>query len=103
MNSYRVYILRCVDDSFYTGVTNNIERRVFEHNANLISGCYTASRLPVTLVYTQEFSNIHDAIAFEKQVKRWSRAKKNALIKGNITELKLLAKSHGSSRLTMTS
>ena len=81
MNSYFVYILRCVDGSYYTGVTNDYQTRVWEHESGLHKTCYTYKRRPVELVYVSEFSEITQAIAFEKQVKGWSRKKKEALIK----------------------
>ncbi len=80
MYSYFVYILRCVDGSYYTGVTNNHHVRLFEHESGLHKTCYTYKRRPVELVFVAEFSEILQAIAFEKQVKGWSRKKKEALI-----------------------
>jgi putative endonuclease len=67
-------------------------------NSGLNETSYTASRLPVTLVYQKEFQNPNEAIAFEKQLKRWSRAKKEALIAGDIEKLKQLAKSKSNSK-----
>lgn len=81
LNNYTVYILKCSDDSYYTGVTNDIERRLHEHQSAKIKG-YTSSRLPVELVFTHHFDNVNHAIAFEKQIKGWRRAKKEALIDG---------------------
>lgn len=80
---YFVYIVECSDSSFYTGVTNNLERRIAEHNSGFIKG-YTNSRLPVNLVFSQRFLDINQAIKFEKQIKGWSRNKKKALIEGDI-------------------
>jgi putative endonuclease len=75
--------LRCADGSYYVGTTRKSpEERLGEHNAGLHSG-YTATRRPVTLVFIQHFETITDAIAAERQVKGWSRAKKEAVIKGN--------------------
>jgi len=82
MKDYFVYILKYSDDSYYTGVTNNLERRFNEHNSGLIRG-YTSSRLPVKMVYSQRFTDINDAIRFEKQLKGWNRKKKEALIEGD--------------------
>jgi len=82
-----VYIVKCKDDSYYTGVTNNAEKRVVEHNYGLNKKSYTYSRRPVKLVFSQEFSDPNEAIRFEKQVKGWSRAKKEALIEGNFKKL----------------
>ena len=89
---YHVYILKCNDESYYTGVTNNIERRLREHETQLNPDCYTASRLPIKLVFVQEFRYVDKAIAFEKQVKGWSRKKKEAIIHGEWNELVKLAK-----------
>jgi|SRR3989344_7372089 len=91
--SYFVYILRCSDKSYYTGVTNNIQKRVYEHSSGLIKG-YTFKRLPIQLVYFQEFLKIIDAISYEKQLKGWRRDKKEALIEGDIKRLKKLSKSY---------
>lgn len=77
-----VYILKCSDGSYYTGVTNNLERRFAEHQSGQHEG-YTYSRLPVELEFSQEISNPLEAIAVEKRIKKWSRAKKEALIKGD--------------------
>ncbi|MFP3541848.1 GIY-YIG nuclease family protein [Rhizobium sp. SIMBA_035] len=75
-----VYILRCRDGAYYTGLTKqNIEARLWEHNAGVYDG-YTAKRLPVELVFTETYDRIIDAIARERQIKGWSRRKKDALI-----------------------
>jgi len=79
MKDYFVYILKCADGSYYTGVTNNLEKRISEHQSGIIKG-YTSSRLPIKLVFSERFSDIIQAIHFEKQVKGWSRRKKEALI-----------------------
>jgi putative endonuclease len=89
---YYVYILRCADGTFYTGITNNIERRFREHQSGYNPDCYTFSRRPVELLYAVDFIDPQQAIDFEKQVKRWSRSKKQALIDGDWERLKLLAK-----------
>ena len=86
-----VYILRCVDGRYYVGSTRkSLEERVAEHNAAWFRG-YTAVRRPVTLVWSQEFDRITDAIAMERRVKGWSRAKKEALISGELETLRPLA------------
>jgi len=82
-----IYIVNCKDDSYYTGVTNNVERRIVEHDSGLDKKSYTYFRRPVKLVYSQEFSDPNEAIRFEKQVKGWSRAKKEALIECNFEKL----------------
>lgn len=91
MKDYFVYILRCSDASYYTGVTNNLDRRLEEHNSGLIKG-YTSKRLPVNLVFSERFSDINDAIRLEKQLKGWSRKKKEALIAGDFYSLVELSK-----------
>ncbi len=91
MKDYFVYILKCSDVSYYTGVTNNLERRLEEHNSGIIKG-YTSSRLPVKLVFSERFSDINDAIRLEKQLKGWSRKKKEALIEGDFYSLVELSK-----------
>ncbi len=89
--NYYFYILKCADSSYYTGVTNNIDRRVAEHiNGNDIR-CYTFSRRPLELVYSESFPEIDYAIRREKQIKGWSRKKKEALISGNYHKLPELA------------
>ncbi len=87
-----VYMLRCQDGRFYVGSTRgSLERRVSEHNAGSFGG-FTKSRRPVELVYSQEFDRVTDAIAAERQLKGWSRAKKEALIRGDYERLKVLAR-----------
>ena len=88
---YYVYILKCADGSYYTGVTNDIELRFKQHNSGVNQGSYTYSRRPVELVFLNEFKYIDQAIAFEKQVKGWSRKKKEAIIKKSWEELKVLS------------
>lgn len=91
MNAY-VYILRCADGSYYVGSTRtSLEQRVAQHNAGNFGG-YTARRRPVTLVFQQDFDRITDATAAERQLKGWTRAKKEALIRGDLAGLRLLAK-----------
>ncbi len=82
-----VYILECSDRSFYTGVTNDIDRRVDEHQSGENKEAYTYSRRPVKLVYSEFFIDPTDAINFEKQIKGWTRKKKIALIKGDFKAL----------------
>ena len=87
-----LYILKCGDGSYYTGSTNNLSLRLAQHQAG--EGCaYTRSRLPVELVYSQEFPSEHQAFLRERQVKGWSRAKKEALIHGDFEALVELSKS----------
>jgi putative endonuclease len=91
MKLYYVYILRCSDGSFYIGITNNVENRLGQHNAGYDHQAYTYTRRPVELVYSEVFKEVIQAIAWEKQIKKWSRAKKEALIDGKWTDLHLLA------------
>jgi len=91
MKNYYVYILKCSDGTYYTGVTNNINRRLAEHNSGAIPGSYTHSRRPLELMFHEEFNDINNAILLEKRIKGWSRKKKEALIEENFDELKRLS------------
>ena len=87
-----VYMVRCADGSYYIGKTqSSLEQRISQHNTGYFGG-YTATRRPVTLVFHQEFQQITDAIAAERQLKGWSRAKKEALIRGDYELLHTLAR-----------
>jgi predicted GIY-YIG superfamily endonuclease len=88
----RVYILRCADRSYYTGCTTNIDQRIYEHNAGVFPG-YTSSRRPVELVWLEEFGDTNQAIDVERQLKGWSRKKKEALMKGDFAMIHELAQS----------
>jgi putative endonuclease len=86
-----LYILRCSDGSFYIGITRSaLEIRVAQHNAGAFGG-YTATRRPVTLVFSQWFDRITDAIENERKLKKWNRAKKEAFIRGDLAELRALS------------
>lgn len=87
------YILLCVDGSFYTGSTNDLERRMKEHQAGEGAN-HTRKRLPVELVYWEEYPRIDLAYNREQQIKGWSREKKIALIEGRNKDLPELAKSY---------
>jgi predicted GIY-YIG superfamily endonuclease len=89
--SFWVYILRCADNSYYTGHTENLEKRMAQHQAGEIVG-YTATRLPVTLVFSEEFTTREEALTRERQVKGWSRRKKEALMRGDWAEVARLAR-----------
>jgi putative endonuclease len=81
MNQWLVYVLRCGDNSLYTGVTTDVERRVREHNQdNKLAASYTRSRRPVTLVYTELCSNRSEAQKREMEIKRLTRQQKEGLI-----------------------
>ena len=91
--SYYVYILKCSDGTYYTGVTNDPDRRLIEHQQGLHRNSYTFYRRPVKCMYVSElFTDPSQAIEWEKQVKNWSRKKKEALIAGKWELLPELAK-----------
>ena len=85
------YILRCADGSYYVGHTDDVEQRIAQHESGASSG-YTATRLPIQLVWFEGFPTREEAKAAEAQIKNWSRKKKEALIGGNIDELKQAAR-----------
>lgn len=90
-----VYVLRCADRSYYVGSTRKtLDERVGEHNSGVYRG-YTYMRRPVELVWSQDFPNAIDAIACERQLKGWSRAKKEALIRGDWKLVSALGKRRG--------
>jgi len=91
MNYFWVYMLRCSDGSYYVGHTDNIEGRISEHQLGKYSG-YTCKRLPFELVFCQQVMSRIEAIEFECKIKKWTRAKKEALIAGNWQSISLLAK-----------
>jgi len=82
MKTYWIYILKCSDGSYYTGSTSDIEKRISEHQQGTIKG-YTNNRRPVKLIFSDYFGDVYDAISAERQIKGWTRAKKEALIQGN--------------------
>jgi|SRR5690554_191569 len=88
-----MYILECSDGSYYTGSTIDLERRIKQHQ-NGEGSNHTKKRLPVRLLYTEEFSRIYDAFYREKQIQKWSRKKKEALINGELGTLVQLSKNY---------
>jgi putative endonuclease len=86
-----MYILRCADDSYYVGSTRNLEVRMHQHQSGL-GAVYTRNRLPVELAYAAEFRTIAEAFAAEKKVQNWSRAKREALIRGDFDALRAAAR-----------
>ena len=88
--SFWVYILRCADRSYYTGHTDNLEERIAKHQMGEIEG-YTSTRRPVKLLFSEEFSTRAGALAVERRIKGWSRKKKEALIRGDWSEVSRLA------------
>src|SRR3989442_1676337 len=87
--TFHVYILRCADGSYYVGHTDNLEKRISEHHRGEIPG-YTHTRRPVALVFAHELQTRVEALERERQLKGWSRAKKEALIKANWHRLQRL-------------
>jgi len=85
-----VYILECADGTFYTGSTGHLEIRLMQHK-NGVGANYTAKRLPVKLMYFEEFTTISEAFYKEKQIQGWSRKKKLALINNKLEELSKFA------------
>ncbi|MBL7159070.1 GIY-YIG nuclease family protein [Candidatus Microgenomates bacterium] len=81
--SYFFYILRCSDNSLYCGVTNNLDKRVKEHNSSSSRASkYTRSRRPVKLVYFEKFPDLKRAMQREVEIKKWTKIKKEALVSG---------------------
>ncbi|MFT7352174.1 MAG: putative endonuclease [Flavobacterium sp.] len=97
MKFYYVYILLCNDKSLYVGVTSNLERRLEEHNSGKYSNAYTFKRRPVELVYFQNFTEPTVAIFFEKQLKKWIKVKKQALIENNFEKIQEYAECRNAS------
>ena len=91
-----VYMLRCADGSFYVGSAtgNDLTLRIAQHEAGTFEG-YTSLRRPVTLVWSEFFDRITDAIAVERKIKGWSRKKKEALIAGDWSSIQRVAKRRG--------
>ena len=87
-----LYVVKCSDESLYVGTTRtSLEARIAEHNAGKFAG-YTNSRRPVELIFSEWFDRITDAIAAERKLKGWSRAKKLAFIRQDFEKLQALAK-----------
>ncbi len=89
---FHVYMLKCRDGSYYVGLArSDLEQRIREHEQGFYPG-YTHSRRPVSLVWSQEFLRLTDAIACERRIKGWRRVKKAALIREDFGALPMLAK-----------
>lgn len=95
--SFWVYILRCADDSYCTGHTDNLEERIAKHQSGEIEG-YTSTRLPVKLLFLEGFPTRDEALACEQQFKGWSRRKKEAMMRGDWAEVSRLARRYHPSR-----
>jgi predicted GIY-YIG superfamily endonuclease len=92
--AFYVYILWCSDGSYYTGHTDDLEARLAAHEKGTVPG-YTSRRRPVSLVFSDQFHSREDALGRERQIKGWSRAKKQALIENNWGQLVTLSQSKG--------
>ena len=92
-----VYILKCADGSYYTGSTNDLQRRLDEHRSGIFEG-YTSSRLPVELMWSADFPTEHEAFVCERQIKGWTRAKKEALIRGDFDAIHEIVKKERKAR-----
>lgn len=80
---YHLYLLRCADDTLYTGITTDLARRVAEHNTSQVGAKYTRARRPVVLVYSRRFRTRSNALREEARVKQLSRMEKLQLIQGD--------------------
>ncbi len=89
--SFWVYILKCRDGSYYTGHTDNLETRIAQHQNRAFPNCYTATRLPVDLMFSQSFTTREEALTAEQQIKGWSRKKKEAMMRGDWSEVSRLS------------
>jgi len=89
---YAIYILKCSDGSYYTGSTKELDARVLEHQNGTHPDAYTYRRRPVELVWSEIVENYHEAFQWEHQIKGWSRAKKEALIRGDIEGIHQIVK-----------
>jgi putative endonuclease len=96
MTAY-VYLLECADGSYYVGSTRSLELRLWQHQEGL-GADYTRRRRPVKLLWQQQFENVGEAFFWEKRIQGWSRAKREALIRGDYTALPGLAKKDFSKR-----
>ena len=79
---FQLYIVKCADGTYYTGVSTNLEQRIAQHERGYFGGSYTQKRLPVVFKFAQDFNNWDDAAAAEKRVSKWSQEKKEKLISG---------------------
>ena len=94
--AFYAYMLRCSDGHYYAGSTDDLECRIAQHQAGRDPGCYTFRRRPLVLAWSEHFSTRIEAKEAERQLKGWSRAKKEALIAGDWNALRLLARNRQS-------
>ncbi len=92
MQDFFIYILKCSDGSYYAGHTDDLEYRLSQHRTGTYPDGYTRNRLPVDLVFTERFSSRDEALDRERQIKGWSRKKKDALIRGDFVLLQSYSK-----------
>lgn len=98
-----LYIVKCNDGSYYTGITNNIEKRLIQHNKGVNTDSYTYSRRPVNLVFYELFTDYNLALEWETRIKKWSVKKKEALINSDWKRLVEEAKCKNETSHTNTS
>lgn len=91
MKTYSVYILGCTDDSFYIGITSNFDQRWIQHQQGHFKDCYTFSRRPLKIECFLQFTDVIQAILFEKKLKGWTRKKKIALINNDFNRIQMLS------------
>jgi putative endonuclease len=87
-----VYILRCADNSYYVGHSDDLEKRIAQHRRGTFPTCYTFNRRPIELVFSQDCQAREEALALERKLKGWSREKKAALIRNDWAEISRLAR-----------
>ena len=87
MNNFYIYILECADGSYYVGHTDDIEKRILEHKSGIASA-YTKDKLPVKVLYSENFASRTEAFNAERKLKSWSRFKKELLIKHGLARFK---------------
>lgn len=92
MNEFYVYIIKCNKGSYYTGHTDNLEKRMSEHLNGTVN-CWTTFKQPLSVVYVEQFGTRSEALEMERRIKKWSRAKKEALMSNDWQRLKELSKS----------
>jgi len=91
-NMFYLYLIECNDNTYYIGVTNDLSRRLIEHQDGLSLNSYTHNRRPIKLKYYLEFDKMSEAIFYEKRLKKWSKAKKEAFFKREWDLLRELSK-----------
>jgi predicted GIY-YIG superfamily endonuclease len=98
MKPFWLYIPCCADASYYVGHTDDLPRRIAQHQSGTWQQCYTFKRRPLELVFSQDFSSREEALVAERRIKGWSRKKKQAMLRGDWQEVSRLARSSGTPR-----